>query len=98
MPPQIAAIRAGLLCVVPQPVLDLLTWQQMEKRICGDPEITVAELQKFSMSQGQPRAAPCPPQGRGIPLIMLVLHMHPGHGVPERLGEDKPEGPWMLQV
>ncbi|NWW63489.1 HECD3 ligase, partial [Ifrita kowaldi] len=44
---QIAAIRAGLLCVVPQPVLDLLTWQQMEKRICGDPEITVAELQKF---------------------------------------------------
>uniref|UniRef100_A0A8C5TV97 HECT domain E3 ubiquitin protein ligase 3 n=1 Tax=Malurus cyaneus samueli TaxID=2593467 RepID=A0A8C5TV97_9PASS len=44
---QIAAIRAGLLCVVPQPVLDLLTWQQMEKRICGDPEITAAELQKF---------------------------------------------------
>ncbi|KAL2301823.1 hypothetical protein Nmel_011222 [Mimus melanotis] len=45
--PQIAAICAGLLRVVPQPVLDLLTWQQMEKRICGDPEITVAELQKF---------------------------------------------------
>uniref|UniRef100_A0A8U8CD10 Uncharacterized protein n=1 Tax=Geospiza parvula TaxID=87175 RepID=A0A8U8CD10_GEOPR len=44
---QIAAIRAGLLRVVPQPVLDLLTWQQMEKRICGDSEITVAELQKF---------------------------------------------------
>uniref|UniRef100_A0A8C0V5T7 HECT domain E3 ubiquitin protein ligase 3 n=1 Tax=Cyanistes caeruleus TaxID=156563 RepID=A0A8C0V5T7_CYACU len=43
----IAAIRAGLLRVVPQPVLDLLTWQQMEKRICGDPEITVAELKKF---------------------------------------------------
>ncbi|KAF4797115.1 E3 ubiquitin-protein ligase HECTD3 [Turdus rufiventris] len=46
---QIAAMRAGLLLVVPQPVLDLLTWQQMEKRICGDPEITVAELQKFMM-------------------------------------------------
>ncbi|NXL69801.1 HECD3 ligase, partial [Leptocoma aspasia] len=44
---QIAAMRAGLLRVVPQPVLDLLTWQQMEKRICGDPEITAAELQKF---------------------------------------------------
>ncbi|KFP69342.1 E3 ubiquitin-protein ligase HECTD3, partial [Acanthisitta chloris] len=44
---QITAMRAGLLSVVPQPVLDLLTWQQMEKRICGDPEITVAELQKF---------------------------------------------------
>lgn len=98
MPPQIAAIRAGLLRVVPQPVLDLLTWQQMEKRICGDSEITAAELQKFSKAQGQPRAASCSPQGHGVPLIMLVLHMHPGHGVPEGLGEDKPEGPWMLQV
>ncbi|XP_050162866.1 E3 ubiquitin-protein ligase HECTD3 isoform X4 [Myiozetetes cayanensis] len=44
---QIAAMRAGLLRVVPQPVLDLLTWQQMEKRICGDSEITVDELRKF---------------------------------------------------
>ncbi|NXU56084.1 HECD3 ligase, partial [Turnix velox] len=44
---QIAAIRAGLLCVVPQAVLDLLTWQQLEKRICGDPKITVDELRKF---------------------------------------------------
>ncbi|NWI28934.1 HECD3 ligase, partial [Sula dactylatra] len=44
---QIAAMRAGLLRVVPQPVLDLLTWQQLEKKVCGDPEITVAELQRF---------------------------------------------------
>ncbi|NWW44321.1 HECD3 ligase, partial [Pedionomus torquatus] len=44
---QIAAIRAGLLSVVPQPVLDLLTWQQLEKKVCGDPEITVAELRRF---------------------------------------------------
>ncbi|KFP83825.1 E3 ubiquitin-protein ligase HECTD3, partial [Apaloderma vittatum] len=44
---QIAAMRAGLLCVVPQPVLDLLTWQQLEKKVCGDPEITVTELQRF---------------------------------------------------
>ncbi|XP_035750075.1 E3 ubiquitin-protein ligase HECTD3 isoform X2 [Egretta garzetta] len=44
---QIAAMRAGLLRVVPQPVLDLLTWQQLEKKVCGDPEITVAELRKF---------------------------------------------------
>ncbi|XP_056212243.1 E3 ubiquitin-protein ligase HECTD3-like isoform X1 [Falco biarmicus] len=44
---QIAAMRAGLLRVVPQPVLDLLTWEQLEKNVCGDPEITMAELQKF---------------------------------------------------
>ncbi|KFZ68013.1 E3 ubiquitin-protein ligase HECTD3, partial [Podiceps cristatus] len=46
-PPQIAAMRAGLLRVVPQPVLDLLTWQQLEKKVCGDPEITVDELRRF---------------------------------------------------
>ncbi|KAM6305361.1 E3 ubiquitin-protein ligase HECTD3-like [Aegotheles albertisi] len=44
---QIAAMRAGLLGVVPQPVLDLLTWQQLERKVCGDPEITMAELRKF---------------------------------------------------
>nr|XP_013812767.1 PREDICTED: E3 ubiquitin-protein ligase HECTD3-like isoform X2 [Apteryx mantelli mantelli]XP_013812773.1 PREDICTED: E3 ubiquitin-protein ligase HECTD3-like isoform X2 [Apteryx mantelli mantelli] len=44
---QIAAMRAGLLRVVPQAVLDLLTWQQLEKKICGEPEITVADLRKF---------------------------------------------------
>ncbi|KAM9008228.1 E3 ubiquitin-protein ligase HECTD3-like [Ara ararauna] len=44
---QIAAMRAGLLCVVPQPVLDLLTWQLMEKKVCGDPKITVSDLRRF---------------------------------------------------
>lgn len=67
MSPQIAAIRAGLLRVVPQPVLDLLTWQQMEKRICGDPEITAAELQKFSKSEGSPELLSALHKGRGSP-------------------------------
>ncbi|XP_077981106.1 E3 ubiquitin-protein ligase HECTD3-like isoform X2 [Glandiceps talaboti] len=43
---QIDAIRRGLLKVIPQAVLDLLTWQELEKRICGDPEITVEALKK----------------------------------------------------
>lgn len=47
-PPKIAAMRAGLLCVVPQPVLDLLTWQMMEKKVCGDSKITVSDLRRFS--------------------------------------------------
>lgn len=75
-PAQIAAIRAGLLQVVPQPVLDLLTWQQLEKKICGDPEITVAELRKFSKYQDQPKAAPSPPHGQKAPLMMLILCIH----------------------
>ncbi|XP_053929593.1 E3 ubiquitin-protein ligase HECTD3 [Cuculus canorus] len=44
---QITAIRAGLLRVVPQPVLDLLTWQQLERKVCGDPVITMDKLQNF---------------------------------------------------
>ncbi|NXX96193.1 HECD3 ligase, partial [Centropus bengalensis] len=44
---QIAAMRAGLLRVVPQPVLDLLTWQQLERKVCGDPEITMDKLRSF---------------------------------------------------
>lgn len=43
---QIDALRRGLLKVVPQAVLDLLTWQELEKRVCGDPEITVEALKK----------------------------------------------------
>ncbi|XP_072199056.1 E3 ubiquitin-protein ligase HECTD3-like isoform X2 [Excalfactoria chinensis] len=44
---QVAAIRAGLLRVVPQAVLDLLTWQQLERKVCGIPEVTVDELKKY---------------------------------------------------
>ncbi|NXJ03696.1 HECD3 ligase, partial [Odontophorus gujanensis] len=44
---QVAAIRAGLLRVVPQAVLDLLTWQQLERKVCGNPEVTVDELKRF---------------------------------------------------
>nr|XP_047914919.1 E3 ubiquitin-protein ligase HECTD3-like [Anser cygnoides] len=44
---QVAALRAGLLRVVPQPVLDLLTWQQLERKVCGNPELTVDDVKKF---------------------------------------------------
>uniref|UniRef100_A0AAY4BEY7 HECT domain containing 3 n=1 Tax=Denticeps clupeoides TaxID=299321 RepID=A0AAY4BEY7_9TELE len=47
---QIAAMQAGLLKVVPQAVLDLLTWQEVEKKVCGDPEITVEALKRLSES------------------------------------------------
>ncbi|XP_038067988.1 E3 ubiquitin-protein ligase HECTD3-like [Patiria miniata] len=43
---QVESMRQGLLRVVPQAVLDLLTWQELEKKICGDPEISVAALRK----------------------------------------------------
>ncbi|XP_028902461.1 E3 ubiquitin-protein ligase HECTD3 [Ornithorhynchus anatinus] len=45
---QVAAMQAGLLKVVPQAVLDLLTWQELEKKVCGDPEVTVEALKKLT--------------------------------------------------
>ncbi|MGH0128896.1 UNVERIFIED_CONTAM: hypothetical protein FKN15_062947 [Acipenser sinensis] len=45
---QIAAMQAGLLKVVPKAVLDLLNWQELEKKVCGDPEITVEALKRLT--------------------------------------------------
>lgn len=43
---QIEAIRRGLLKVLSQAVLDLLTWQELERRVCGDPDLAVEALKK----------------------------------------------------
>lgn len=43
---QIAAIRKGLLKTVPQAVFDLLTWQELEHRISGNPDITIEALKR----------------------------------------------------
>lgn len=45
---QISAIRTGLLKTVPQAVLDLLTWQELEQRISGDPDISIEALRRSS--------------------------------------------------
>ena len=43
---QIKAIKDGLTKVVPTEVLNLLTWQELETKICGNPEISVEALKK----------------------------------------------------
>ncbi|XP_064625661.1 E3 ubiquitin-protein ligase HECTD3-like isoform X2 [Lineus longissimus] len=43
---QTKAMRQGLLEVVPEAVLQLLTWQELEKRVCGDSDITVEALMR----------------------------------------------------
>ncbi|GFO48138.1 E3 ubiquitin-protein ligase hectd3 [Plakobranchus ocellatus] len=43
---QLKALRAGLLKVVPEAALEMLTWQELETRVCGEPEITVEALIK----------------------------------------------------
>ena len=41
----------GLQQVVPEAVLHLLTWHELERRICGDPDITIDALRKSSKSR-----------------------------------------------
>jgi len=43
---QVEAIQRGLLQVIPQAVLELLTSHELERRICGDPEISMDALRK----------------------------------------------------
>ncbi len=43
---QLAAIRRGLASVVPSDVISLLTWQELELRVCGNPEISIEALKK----------------------------------------------------
>jgi len=45
---QIEAIRKGLTQVVPQAAFELFTWQEVEKRICGDSQITMTLLRQSS--------------------------------------------------
>ncbi|KAG9343114.1 hypothetical protein JZ751_014086 [Albula glossodonta] len=49
----IAAMQAGPVKLVPQAVLDLLTWQELKKKVCSNPEITVEALSVVSLSAGK---------------------------------------------
>jgi hypothetical protein len=46
---QIAALKTGLESVVSRHVLSLMTWTEIEHRICGSPEITIEDLKMSSM-------------------------------------------------
>lgn len=41
---QVQAIREGLMSIIPESVLSLLTWSNLEKGVCGDREISVEQL------------------------------------------------------
>lgn len=47
-PKQIAAIRAGLESVVPRPALALLTWSELERRVCGRPHVSAEMLRSVT--------------------------------------------------
>lgn len=39
-------MKEGFLSVVPEAVVNLMTWREIEIRVCGNPEISIEELRK----------------------------------------------------
>ena len=50
--PQLARMREGLVSIVPAPLLALLTPEELERRVCGSPEIDVASLRRHTRYRG----------------------------------------------
>jgi E3 ubiquitin-protein ligase HECTD3 len=48
---QISAIRRGLTKVVPVSLLELLTWQELELKVCGNPKVNVEDLRKTTHNE-----------------------------------------------
>jgi hypothetical protein len=50
--PAIAALRRGFTSVIPPRALALLTWRDIERRVCGRPEIDIAALRRHTEYNG----------------------------------------------
>lgn len=46
--PQLAAVRKGLASIVPQRLLSVFTWREVEVMVCGENEIDVALLRSMT--------------------------------------------------
>lgn len=49
---QVNALRKGFCKVVPADVLSLLTWQELEEKVCGSPEISIGKLKVSARYEG----------------------------------------------
>ena len=45
-------MRRGLHQVVPPAALSLLTWNELELLVCGDPQVDVAQLRRHTVVEG----------------------------------------------
>jgi len=55
---QINAIRSGLIEVVPEAILNVMTWQDLEWRVCGKPFVDLNLLKRHTEYSGVPGDAP----------------------------------------
>ena len=50
--PQLAALAAGFYQVFPKVATRLLTWRELERRVCGLPDVDVSQLQRIAQFEG----------------------------------------------
>ena len=54
---QIKALHSGICKVIPASILGLLTWQELEVKVCGSPEISIEKLRDSTRYEGGLKAA-----------------------------------------
>jgi hypothetical protein len=45
---QLAKMRAGICSVIPEQLLGFMTWEELERRVCGSAEIDIASLKRHT--------------------------------------------------
>jgi len=56
---QLAKMRAGLFSVIPEQLLGFMTWEELERRVCGSPEVDIASLKRHTQyRQGVDKDSP----------------------------------------
>jgi len=45
---QLSKMRSGLCSVIPEQLLGFMTWEELERRVCGSPEVDLASLKRHT--------------------------------------------------
>jgi len=52
-------MRAGLFSVIPEQLLGFMTWEELERRVCGSPEVDISSLKRHTQyRQGVDKDSP----------------------------------------
>lgn len=49
---QVAALRSGFITIIPERSLQLLTWEELQLRVCGSPDIDIELLRRHTTYRG----------------------------------------------
>ena len=56
---QLSKMRCGLCSVIPEQLLGFMTWEELERRVCGSPEVDISSLKRHTQyRQGVDKNSP----------------------------------------